>query len=138
MLVLGVCGMILLALCFLGSAPPGYVLRRMLLRLGWDIGITFVIFIFLISFFIDALVEKPLIAAVKLVAVATLRFTLWAVVGLHAQNYLADGGGFLLAFLPSTILLAYFFELDFTDTCFAAVCITLLRWLSYFGMWQLI
>jgi hypothetical protein len=136
--ILGACALVLLTLCFLGTAPPDVMLRRMLMRLGWDIAITFGVFFVLASYFIDPMLEKPMIAAIKLVAAATLRFTLWAIVGLHAQFIVADGAGFLLSFLPFALLLAYFFELDFTDTCFTVVVITLVRWLSYFGMWRLL
>jgi hypothetical protein len=84
------------------------------------------------------MLEKPVIAAVKLVSAATLRFTLWAIVGLHADAVVVDAAVFLLSFLPFALLLAYFFELDFTDTCFSVLMITLLRWLSYFGLWRLL
>jgi hypothetical protein len=138
MAILSVCALVLLTLCFFGNVPPDVVLRVVLLRLGWDIAITFAAFIFLASFFIDPMLEKPLIAAVKLVSAATLRFTLWAIVGLHADAVVVDAAGFLLSFLPFALLLAYFFELDFTDTCFSVLMITLLRWLSYFGLWRLL
>jgi hypothetical protein len=135
---LSACAIVLSALCVLGSSPPGAVLRQILLRLGWDIAVTFAVFFFLVVYFIDPLIEKPALAALKLVTAATVRFTLWAMLALHSQQVVVDGAGFLVSFFPFALLLAYFFELDFTDTCFAILAITLVRWISYFGMWRLL
>jgi hypothetical protein len=78
------------------------------------------------------------IALLKLTAAAMTRFTIWALFGMTIPHVGGDIAGFLLSLPVFIFLFSYFFELDGREAFFAVALITLLRWVSYFGLWKVL
>jgi hypothetical protein len=107
------------------------------IRLGWDVCMTLVVGVFLAWLLDMALGELPT-ALLKLVSIAMIRFAIWSLFGLTSRYIVGDILGFLCSLPVLLFLFSYLFEMDFRDTFFAASLLTLLRWVSYFGMWRLL
>jgi hypothetical protein len=107
------------------------------IRLGWDLCVTIVVGAFL-AWLLDTSLGEVQTALLKLTAVAVSRFAIWSMFGLTTRFIGGDIVGFILSLPVLMFMISYLFELDFRDT-FVAVCfLTLLRWISYFGMFKLL
>ncbi|WP_428940109.1 hypothetical protein [Fontivita pretiosa] len=107
------------------------------LRLAWEIGVTFIGGM-LITGLLDCSLGQIAAATLKLTAIAVARFAVASLFNIPIDHI----GGALLGLMASMPifagLISYFFELDVRDTTFAVVLLTLLRAVSYFGMWKLL
>jgi hypothetical protein len=119
------------------AASKPQLLASVSIRLGWDVMITMIVGTFLAWLLDTGLGEVPT-ALLKLSAIAMARFAIWAIFGLTSRSVVGDMVGFLLSLPPLLFLISYLFELDFRDTFFAVCLLTLVRWVSYFGMWKLL
>lgn len=121
----------------LGLWAPHRILADLSLRLGWDIVVTISAGAVLARI-IDVHLGLLPVAILKLGAIAVARSTIWAMFGVTVGNVLGDFAGFLVSLPVFAWLLSYLFELDVRDTMLGVTFITLVRWISYFGLWKLL
>jgi hypothetical protein len=132
-LVMAVCALVIRTTV----VPPADFLVSVSIRFGWDICMTLVVGVFLAWLLDMALGDLPT-TLLKLVSIAAIRFAIWSLFGLTTRYIAGDIIGFLCSLPVMLFLFSYLFELDFRETFFAAALLTLLRWVSYFGMWRLL
>jgi hypothetical protein len=120
-----------------GMRAPGPLAYSLGMRLAWDVSITLLGGV-IVAWLLDAGLGVAHVAVLKLSAIAVARFTVWAIFGMPIRHVGGDMLGFAISFPLFVILFSYLFELDFRETTFAVVLITFMRWLSYFGMWQIL
>jgi len=132
--------LLVVAMTFASSTGAGIahaLAVNLAVRLAWEIGVTFIGGI-LITGLLDCSLGQIAAATLKLTAIAVSRFAIASLLNVPIDHI----GGALLGVMASLPLFAglisHFFELDVRDTTFAVVLLTLLRVVSYFGLWKLL
>ncbi|HEY7089110.1 MAG TPA: hypothetical protein VH518_13530 [Tepidisphaeraceae bacterium] len=134
---LAVLALLCIHVCHHSASPPLTILADFSLRFGWDLCVTAGVGIFL-AWLLDTSLGVLPFALLKLAAAAITRFTIWALFGMTFRHVGGDLVGFLVSFPALLIMISFFFDLDFREAFFGTALITLLRWVSYFGLWKLL
>lgn len=106
------------------------------LRAGWELAML-LISAMAINFAIDTGLGSFPTAMLKLTAVGLLRFSISTVISPEG-NILLAALGFFITFPMLIFWFMYLFEFDFSESMFSSVLVSMMRLISYFGLWKLL
>lgn len=122
-----------------GSSSAGEVAGNLLLRLTWEIGMTMVAGL-VIHWIIGTALGDTRPACFKLTAMAVCRFAISAAIQSPADYYNLWVFGLISVALTFPLMVIFFmrlFEFDLREAMFGSTILTIMRSISYFGLWRI-